>query len=356
MCLVLASFSPGFTQAQRQAPELKDIGKIGFWTGLQGIRMTSFGPESPRDKEDRQGRGSSPQTGRPTDPAKSKQASDPSSGQNDYRDNIGLVSRVLLFIIRAGLIFVGLRLFWLLVQYVGRWLLQLFIYESEQPGKFITRSDQEPESPLFVLAARMERNLLCLVLHPFIRLRLMLPGSQRRFSSEELFEKERRVVEADLRILYGSWWPYRSLFWILPVLGLAQTVLLLIDQFGASSSGLALLSQKDVLDAAKPIASVQKELVDIIKPTFNLLLPLIQAAGMALFFQLVATPLSYLEDLYLSNLDALIYDRVLAKLPVSHNDTILILETLQRQFKDLSAALKRLEGKVLPPSEIEKRT
>jgi hypothetical protein len=324
LCLVLARYSPGFTQAPRQGPELKDIGKIEFWTGLQGIRMTSLGPEYSRGKEDQPDRGAGPQTGKSTNPDKSKQGLYPSSGQNDYLDNIGLVSRALLFIIRAGIIFLELRLLWLLIQYAGRYLLQLFISESEHYGarnREQARTGQGSLFPLQILFDRIGRSPLSFVLHPFIRLRLMLSGSQKYFSSEELFEKERRVVEADWRILYGSWGPYQSLFWILPLLGLAQTVLLLIAQFGASSSGLALPPQKEALDIAKPLLSVQKEILDAIKPTFNLVLPLVQAAGMGLFFQLAATLLRHLEELYLSNLDAFIYDRVLSKLPLRSTDT-----------------------------------
>jgi hypothetical protein len=186
----------------------------------------------------------------------------------------------------------------------------------------------------------------------------MLTGFQKNVSSEELFEKERRVVEADWRILYGSWGPYRCLFWVLPILGLTQTALLLVAQFNVASSGFALLPQKEALEAAKPMVSftVQKEIFDTIKPTLNLLLPLIQAAGMAVFFQLASTLLRYFEELYLSNLDSFIYDRLLSKLPIRSHDTVLILETLQQQFQDLQAALKSLENKVLSPSEVEKRT
>src|SRR5208337_5232477 len=104
----------------------------------------------------------------------------------------------------------------------------------------------------------------------------------------------------------------------------------------------ALLPQKEVLEAAKPMANLtaQKEILDAIKPTLNLLLPLIQAAGMAVFFQLASTLLRYFEELYLSNLDSFLYDRLLSRLPLRSNDTILILETLQQQFRELQAALK----------------
>jgi hypothetical protein len=359
LCLACARYSFGFTSVSRQGPELKDIGKISFWTSLQGIKMISPGPEYSRGKEDQPDKGTKSQIGKSTDPDRLRQAPDGSLRQNEYQDNIGLISRILLFIIRSAMIFLELRLLWLLIQYAGRFLLQLLIAESEQSAALndeLARSGQEPVLPLSALAGRIRRSPLSFVLHPFIRLRLMFPVSQKYFSSEELFEKERRVVDADWRILYGSWAPYRCVFWLLPVLGLAQTVLLLVAQFGASSSGFALLPQKEALDVAKSMASVQKEILDSIRPTFNLLLPLIQATGMALFFQLGATLLRYFEDLYLSNLDAFIYDKVLSRLPLRSKDTILILETLRQQLREINAAVRRLESRVLSTAEIGKHT
>ena len=97
--------------------------------------------------------------------------------------------------------------------------------------------------------------------------------------------------------------------------------------------------------------SPQKEILDTIKPTLNLLLPLIQAAGVAIFFQLALTLLRYFEELYLSNLDSFIYDRLLSRLPLRSNDTVLILETLQRQFRDLQASVKKLEEKIFSQTE-----
>ena len=342
ICLFLAWCSDSFTPVPRQSPQLKDLGKAYFWTDLQGIGITSPGPEHSSGKQDQ--------------PDKSKQPSQPSPGQDDSRDNIKLVSGLLLFIIRAGIIFLELRLLWLVVQYGGRYLLQLLMSDTDDHGP--RNSEQASLSAVALLADRIRRNPLSYVLHPFMRLRLILSGFQKNGSSEELFEKERRVVDADWRIIYGSWGPYRCLYWVLPILGLAQTALLLIAQFNVASSGLALLPQKEILEAAKPMANftAPKEILDTIKPALNLLLPLIQAAGMAIFFQLAATLLWYFEELYLSNLDAFIYDRLLSKLPMRSTDTIVILETLQQQFQDLNAAIRGIEDKLFSRSEVQKRS
>jgi hypothetical protein len=361
LCLFLARYSNSFTHVPRQGPELKDLGKAYFWIGLQGIGMTSPSPERSSAKQDQPNKGARQQTGKSTNPDKSKQPTEPSAGQDDSRDNIALVSRMLLFVIRAGIIFLELRLIWLVIQYAGRYLLQMSMSEAEDHGPLdpaLVKTRPESLFASLLLAAKIWRNPLSFVLHPFIRLRLMLSSFQKNGSSEELFEKERRVVEADYRILYGSWGPYRCLFWVLPILGLAQTALLIIAQFNVGSSALALLPQKEILEAAKPMVgfTAQKEILDTIKPTLNLLLPLIQAIGMAVFFQLAATLLRYFEELYLSNLDSFIYDRLLSRLPLRSKDTALILDTLQQQFQDLNAALKRLEDKIFSPSKVKKLT
>jgi hypothetical protein len=355
VCLFLAGYSRSFTHVSRQAPELKDLKKTDFWTGLQGINMTSPVPERTMGKE-RSGQGARPEPGISAGQGPGKPPFEPSAGKDESVDNIAMISATLLFLIRAGIIFLELRLVWLLVQYAGRYLLQIFMSES---GDLKTISPAPPRAgkdslfPIQGLVEKIRRSPLSFVLHPFIRIRLMLAGFQKNIPSEDLVEKERRVVEADWQILYGSWGPYRVLFWLLPVLGLAQTVLLLAAQFNMTSAALALIPQKDTFDAVKPM--FQKEILDAVKPTLNLLLPLIQAAGAAIFFQLASTFVRYFEELYLSNLDSFIYDRLLSRLPLRSNDTILILEALQGQFRDFHAALKRLENKVLAQTEGEKQ-
>jgi len=50
-----------------------------------------------------------------------------------------------------------------------------------------------------------------------------------------------------------------------------------------------------------------------------------------------------LEGLYLANLDASLFDQMLSELPIRSSDTLLILESLHKHFRDLQAALKHLE-------------
>jgi hypothetical protein len=55
---------------------------------------------------------------------------------------------------------------------------------------------------------------------------------------------------------------------------------------------------------------------------------------------------SRLENLYLANLDALLYDRLLSTMPIRSSDTILILEALQKHFREVNQMIERLERSV----------
>ena len=341
MCLFFADFFPGSTSEPQRRPELADLGRAGFWTGLHGVGITSgpvFGKGTKAGTVDESLPGEEP------------------AGQNVFSDNIAMVSGALLFLIRFLVIFLVLRFVWLAVQYAGRYLLQLLMseikgFDPADRGAFGTAG----ESSLAVqaLEARVRQSVASYFLHPFIRIRLALSGFQGNVSPESVLEKERRAVDADWRILYGSWGPYRGILWVLPMLGLAQTVLLLIAQF----SGIGASVSKEALNAAKPLmdTSIQKQIIESVKPTLSLLLPLIQAAGVAFFLQIGSSFLRYFEELYLSSLDAFIYDRLLSRLPVrSGNDTLVVLEALRRQMKEFGAALAKWEKKLLSPMEGER--
>ena len=337
LCLFLADFFPSFTSDAQRMPALADMGSLGFWTGLHGVSITSAGPAYSRGKR----AGADEESVPGEEPER----------RNGFDDNIAMVSGALLFLIRTGVIFLLLRLVWLAVQYAGRYLLQLFMAEIkgfEPADRAVSGTSAQSVQPVRVLEERIRRSVASYVLHPFIRLRLVLSGFG-DVSPENVIEKERRAVEADWRIIYGSWSPYRFLSWSLPILGLAQTVLLLIALF----SSIDPAHHKEAVNAAKPLldSSIQKQIIETVKPTLSLLLPLLQAIGMVVFFQIASTLVRYLEDLYLSGLDAFIYDRLLSRLPTGGGkDAVALLVALHRQFKEFGAALSRLEKKLLSPT------
>ncbi len=155
LCLLFAWHSQSFTHAPRKNPELIDLRKTDFWTGLQGIGMTSPNPERSRARQDQAAR---PQPGKSTGPGMKKQSPEPSNGQDDFQDNLELVSGLLLFLIRAGIIFLELRLIWLVVQYAGRYLLQLIMSDSTRPEPLNRGVAGTGPGPLFPGQAMVRRS------------------------------------------------------------------------------------------------------------------------------------------------------------------------------------------------------
>jgi len=86
-----------------------------------------------------------------------------------------------------------------------------------------------------------------------------------------------------------------------------------------------------------------QELATTLMPS---VLPFVQVMMLTLVFGLAYGLVSRLENLYLANLDALFYDRLLSTLPIRSSDTILILEALQKHFRDVSQMLERLERSI----------
>ena len=240
----------------------------------------------------------------------------------------------LLYVTWVAWLFVLGRFAWLLVQYGGKLyvqdLLSRYIKKpsgSHHSGVMSSMSNHALLFPTELLLQRIRPIHCQLIFHPFRRVHLMLTDSQGNFSSEDLVEKERRVAEADWQILWGSWSPFQWLLWLLPTLALAQAVWLVYAQM-------------------QPALSGQREVQDLLKPAFASVLPLVQAIALCIFFNLAAGLLKRFENLYLSNVDALIYDQFLSRLPFQSSDTLIILETLQRQFKEMHSALRRLERSV----------
>ncbi|MCE5333041.1 MAG: hypothetical protein LLG06_00470 [Desulfobacteraceae bacterium] len=334
ICLVAANFSSSFSQTALTNPQLRDLRNLDFWMGLHGIRMAPLPPDAAgKDKLGSVDPSFKPDAKKPPAKVGVKPPVGSSTEIEDTQKDLQLLTKVLIYLIRIGLLFLELKLLWLLIQYIARYALQATMagsVENRQPLKSdIARTNPSLLFPRQALMNRINRVPLNFFLHPFLRMRLMLSGFQDNVSSEELFEKERRIVESDWQILYSSWGPFRWLFWMLPVLGLAQTAGLLYFQFHSAT-----ISQKEILDTIQTMPTA--------------LLPLIQAAGIVVFFKIAAALLRRIEELYLSNLDAFIYDRLLSRLPLQSKDTLLVLQTLQREFNELKTALIKLEEKLLP--------
>jgi hypothetical protein len=235
------------------------------------------------------------------------------------------------YIIWVALLFLGGRFAWLLLQLVGKHLVRSLLTTNLTRGegrpKFAHKAssaDLERSFPSELLFRKVNHLPLQLLFHPFQRLRLMLPNPGGPPSSEDLVERERRIVETDWHILWSSWTPYRWLIWLLPILGLAQALWLLYSHL-------------------QPALSGQKDLQDLLGPILTSLLPLVQLVIATVVLSLASGLLKRFENLYLSSVDGMLYDQFLSRLPFQSSDTLIILEAMERQFQELRSLLKRFE-------------
>jgi hypothetical protein len=93
----------------------------------------------------------------------------------------------------------------------------------------------------------------------------------------------------------------------------------------------------------QPALSGQKDLQDLLGPILTSLLPLVQLVIATVVLSLASGLLKRFENLYLSSVDGMLYDQFLSRLPFQSSDTLIILEAMERQFRELRALLKRLE-------------
>jgi len=234
------------------------------------------------------------------------------------------------------------RLLGLMVQYVGkcyiRSLLSMHIRRSEAAPKFKqTALSTSPEGTLpALLLEKTDNILLQMLFHPFRRLKVLLADPAGTLSSERLAEKERRLAETDWEILWGSWTPFRWLLRLLPVVGVVQTAWLLHQ-------------------ILQPALSGQKDLQELLGLVFNGLLPLLQVIFLTVAFSLASGLLKRVESFYLSGVDTLFYDRFITRLPFQSSDTPILLEMLQRNFRELQEAVSRLERSVAVNRDSEGR-
>lgn len=238
---------------------------------------------------------------------------------------------VILYLFWVAVLFLAGKFVWLLLQYVGRHLVKTMLGQTIQNSSARPKPDLENLSanrqklfPVELLLNKVRGFPLGFLFHPFQRLRLMLTNPHDVLSSEDLTEKERRVVEIDAQVYWSSWVPFRWLLWFLPLLALAQTCWLFYLQLA-------------------PALSIQIEIEDLLGPLLASLLPVAQIIVVVIIFNLVSALVRRLEDLYLSNVDALFYDQFVSRVPFQSSDTPVILEALQKHFKELHAILRRLE-------------
>lgn len=242
-----------------------------------------------------------------------------------------LIVFALVYLLWVEMLFLGGRLGWLTVQYIAKFfvkrVLDSTIRQSTGRSAVALNSPAVNYSRLFpteILVDRIRQVPLHSLLHPFQRLRLMLGTPQVTPSSEDLIEKERRIVETDWNILWSSWSPFLWLFWLIPLLALLQSSRMFYLQL-------------------EPLLGGKEELQNLLAPMAGSLVPLVQVVTIAILFNLAAGLLKRLENLYLSNVDALLYDNFLSRIPFQSSDTLILLEAMQKHFQEIQRLLKRID-------------
>jgi len=119
--------------------------------------------------------------------------------------------KFMIYVVWVAILFLAGRALWLIVQYVGKFLIKNILAANvkkaagrPKPGLNDLASNPERLFPAELLLRKVSPLPLQLIFHPYQRLRMMLNHPQGSFSSEELSEKERRIVETDWQILWSS--------------------------------------------------------------------------------------------------------------------------------------------------------
>ncbi len=244
---------------------------------------------------------------------------------------------LMVYLTWLALLFLLLKSAFLMVQLMGKRRISSILEKSidkkntpaRQPPDRGTEDVSGQFSPEHILRETSSRGLQ-FAFHPFRRIRLMLSSPRALPASETFLEKERRASEVDWEIMNASWAPFQWILWALPLLAFSQVLWLVHEQVA-------------------PVLSGQQELQEIFIPqAYITFLPFAQALALVLLLALAAGLLKRLENLYLSSLNALIYDNFVSRLPFQSGDTIILLESLRKNFMEIQSMLRRLERSIAP--------
>jgi len=248
----------------------------------------------------------------------------------------------IVYLAFVALFFLGGRFLWLVVQYGIRWLVEIRLKkatrnldEASEMARLEAASEDSPSSPrlpgrkesrppIEALHRSVSRIPFRFLFHPYQRLWLMLNSHQSTLSAEELVDKERRVSEMDWQLFWTTWQPLRWFLWLLPFMALIQAGWIFYQR-------------------AAPVLQGQREIMDAVNVLVVSLLPLAQVSLLSIAFYVAYGVSKQLEALYLSNIDALFYDRLLSRLPFQSSDTVILLKALKDHFLRMQGTLDRIE-------------
>jgi hypothetical protein len=249
-----------------------------------------------------------------------------------YWVHIGPLGKVLAYLAWVAILFILIRLLWLIAQFIGKSSLlsklgemmsSLKNRQTTKPWDSTTEVQKKPYAGYALMVSRLNDPLRFL-LHAFRRAQYTLSSGPSMPFTDGLIERQQRLSDMDRQLFKSSWTAFRWILRLLPILAALQSFWLIY------SETLLFLGK-------------QSELEQFANAFWPAMLPLVQLTILAVFLGLASAFMSRVEGLYLANLDASLYDQMFSELPIRSSDTLLILESLQKHFRELQAALKRLE-------------
>ena len=249
-----------------------------------------------------------------------------------YWVHVGPLGKILAYLAWVALLFFLARVLWLIVQYIGKRSLLSNVSEimpaiksrqTAKPSDSMTDVQNKPYAGFAAMVNRLNHPARFLV-HAYRRARCTLSSSAGMPFTDGLLERQQRLSDMDRQLFKSSWTPFRWIVRLLPVLAALQSFWLIYSE-------------------TQLFLGKQSELEHFANAFWPAMLPLVQLTVLAVFLGLASAFISRVESLYLANLDASLYDQMLSELPIRSSDTLLILQSLQKHFRELQAALKRLE-------------
>jgi hypothetical protein len=249
--------------------------------------------------------------------------------------HVGPLGKVLAYLAWAAVLFILIRLLWLIAQFIGKHSLlgdlreTMFDLKSRQAARAwdsTTEVQRKPYAGLALMVSRLNHPLR-FILHAFRRAQYTLSSGPAMPFTDGLIERQQRLSDMDRQLFKSSWSPFRWILRLLPLLAALQSFLLIYSE-------------------TQLFLGKQSELDQFANAFWPAMLPLVQLTILAVFLGIASAIVIRVEGLYLANLDASLYDQVLSELPIRSSDTLLILQSMQKHFRELQLALERLESEL----------
>ncbi len=244
------------------------------------------------------------------------------------------MGRPIVFLVLGACYYWGIHLAWLVVQWVGRWLLGRdlrAVTENEKETSETNRDKLPHGSAALVSAHRLQQVMRPLpfriLFNAYRRFHLLVGRTTSVLSSETLVQLEDRLETADWQLMGQSWEPYRWITRALPLLAVIQAAFLFYE-------------------AVQPVMTGARQLQVLPAITLVSAVPVVQIVVVAIGLSLARGALERLEYFHLAKLDALYYDRLLSQVPLHSSDTVIVLNAIKEHFQQLETILERIESRL----------